>query len=958
MNPSADDIAMVVDSGLFDLDWYLRRHPGVSTIEDAIAHYLSAGASADLDPGPEFSSNHYLSVNPDVAAADMNPLLHYLQFGRVEGRRRYRIDAPPPHAVPAPFEKERAMIADTALFDADYYLATYDDVRSVGMEPLQHYLEYGAGEGRLPNPYFDTRYYQSVHMSPGDDTNPLVHYLASPLRSDFDTSARFDGHYYRARYVDAAASPLAPLDHFLRYGLMLGRRTMLPSPGALGEASVTDLRRVHCTVIVPVHNAVEAVAECLDALLEHTHFGEQDSLLVIDDASTDPGIAQLLQRLEGCLGIRVERHAQNLGYTRTVNCGLVLASRDDVVLLNSDTVVGPHWLRRLKATATAHERIGTVTAVSNAAGEFSVPAPGNRPPSGMIDGDALARAVEDTAAQPFEVPTGNGFCLYMRRAMLDAVGGFDEIAFPEGYGEENDLCMRAAAAGWTHWVEPTVYVRHRRSASFSERRDALAGVGFRRVCERHPHYEAAIRAISVSPGFIEARYRIGRQFQRLASGGYHPKPRILYVISTRIGGTPQTNADLMRAVAGRFDAYALASDGHRLELLRAGENGYELIERITLSEPLRFASHVSLEYDQAVCALLLRLGIDLMHVRHLVWHGLGLVETARSLGIPVVMSFHDYYCVCPSVHLLDNDAVFHASGVPGHAPNPLWHHDPTLLPMTPAGLAHWQRRMQQVLAGVSAFVTTSPTARRLICEALPGVAARADNFHIIPHGRDFERFLPGPEPVQARLGRPLRVLLPGNLSVHKGIELVHGLKALDVEGRIELHVLGNSPSALEDLVIEHGAYDRGEFADRVEAIAPDLAAVLSIWPETYCHTLTECWAAGLPVVGIDIGAVGERIREQGGGWLLEFPTDPVALYGLLIRLSDEPGDRAERIAEVGRWQAGPGRNGSTVAMAAQYQAIYRNCLEAIAHAQPAGSILQQAQTCSYNQGHQRYGDTS
>lgn len=936
MNPSADDITLVAESGLFDFEWYLQRHPDLPAIEDAVMHYLGGGGSPGLDPGPGFSSHRYLSANPDVAAVGMNPLLHYLRFGQAEGRLRFPIDGPPVSGAQSLFSEERALIAQTALFDADYYLETYTDVREAGIDPLQHYLEHGAAEGRLPNPYFDTRRYQAANMAPEDGTNPLIHYLASPQRNESDTSMRFDGRYYRARYPDAAASQLAPLDHYLRHGVTDGRRGVFPSAGEVWDVPVADLRATRCTVVVLVHNAAPAVADCLGALLEHTRFGAEDSLLVIDDASTEPEVAEVLRSLSERPGVGVLRQERNLGYTRTANRGLELAGNDDVVLLNSDTVVGPHWLRRLKATATSCARIGTVTAVSNAAGEFSVPAPGNAPPPEAGDSDMTARAVEDAGALPFEVPTGNGFCLYLKRAMIREVGGFDEVAFPEGYGEENDLCMRAGGLGWAHLVDPSVYVRHRRWASFGERRHALAEAGFRRVCERHPDYEGAIRAIGRTHGFIEARYRIGRQFRRLASGGYRPRPRILYVISTRVGGTPQTNADLMRAVAGEFDAYALASDGHMLELLRAGADDYEPIERIVLSEPLCFARHASLEYDQVVRKLLLRYGIDLLHIRHLAWHGLGLIDVARDLGIPTVMSFHDYYCVCPSVHLLDDDAVFHPRGVAAHAPNPLWHHDPTALSMAPERLAHWQRRMQHALAGASAFVTTSPTARRLICEALPEVAARADDFHIIPHGRDFERFLPGRAPTRTNSGRRLRVLLPGNLSTHKGVELVRACKALDSDDRIELHVLGSCPPELADLVVAHGNYPREDFLDRVEAIAPDLAGILSVWPETYCHTLTECWAAGLPAVGVDIGAVGERIGEYGGGWLLDFPADPKTLHRLLVRLSDEPVDRAGRIDEVARWQSWAGRDGSVASMAARYLVLYRHCLMGERYAARAG----------------------
>jgi hypothetical protein len=94
------------------------------------------------------------------------------------------------------------------------------------------------------------------------------------------------------------------------------------------------------TVIVPIHDAVEAVAECLASL--DRHFARDADVLLLDDASTDPRIDALLRQYEGRAAFRVHRNACNLGYTRTVNLGISLCAGRDVVLLNSDTVATPH----------------------------------------------------------------------------------------------------------------------------------------------------------------------------------------------------------------------------------------------------------------------------------------------------------------------------------------------------------------------------------------------------------------------------------------------------------------------------------------------------------------------------------------------------------------------------------------------------------------------------------------
>src|SRR3546814_6163818 len=92
----------------------------------------------------------------------------------------------------------------------------------------------------------------------------------------------------------------------------------------------------------------------------------------------------------------------------------------------------------------------------------------------------------------------------------------------------------------------------------------------------------------------------------------------------------------------------------------------------------------------------------------------------------------------------------------------------------------------------------------------------------------------------------------------KGSGLIAQIKQLDTSGQLQFHLLGTGDSDLKDCVVDHGAYERTQFAELAGAIKPHIAVVLSIVPETWCHTLTESWATGIPVFGIDRGAVGDR----------------------------------------------------------------------------------------------------
>src|SRR5437764_3575499 len=122
-------------------------------------------------------------------------------------------------------------------------------------------------------------------------------------------------------------------------------------------------------------------------------------------------------------------------------------SAPDVVLLNSDTIVTARWLEKLIDAAYSNGDVGTVTPLSNNATLCSVPQAfeENLVPSGF-DVASFAKHVGDVSARSYpRIPTGVGFCLYIKRALLDDIGLFDAQRFAGGYGEENDFCMRALA---------------------------------------------------------------------------------------------------------------------------------------------------------------------------------------------------------------------------------------------------------------------------------------------------------------------------------------------------------------------------------------------------------------------------------------------------------------------------------------------------------------------------------
>lgn len=216
-----------------------------------------------------------------------------------------------------------------------------------------------------------------------------------------------------------------------------------------------------CTIILPVFNGLSLVIDCLESVRAWTDL-EQHRMLIVDDCSDASTQAFLESTAREHANIRVLRNDTNLGFLAACNRGLASAETEAALLLNSDVVVSPGWLEAMLGCMNRDPRIAAVNPLTNRAEQISLDLPPGSNFLGM--NETLARG--EGAA--LDVVTPVGFCLLLRRAALDEVGGFDPV-YGRGYCEESDLCMRLLQAGWRTVVADDVYVYHRGGGTFVDR---------------------------------------------------------------------------------------------------------------------------------------------------------------------------------------------------------------------------------------------------------------------------------------------------------------------------------------------------------------------------------------------------------------------------------------------------------------------------------------------------------
>lgn len=737
------------------------------------------------------------------------------------------------------------------IFDVDYYIKSNTDVRRAAIPALAHYVIWGWREDRGPSKFFDPKFYKRKYRRRLPSTMPaIVHYwkvgrtlglLGNPVGSNF-------------WYTPAA-------------------------PDAASWATVSPAKKdasTRAVVIMPVYKGLEetlaAIYHCLESRGASAY-----SLLVINDCGPDQGLNDELSRLAGLDLFDYVVNSTNRGFVQTCNKGILNLSGDlDVVLLNSDAFVFPGWFDRMIAHADRDPNIATVTPLSNNATLCSYPLndADNFRSLELTPAELDVLAGETNAGIAVEVPTGVGFCFYMRRSVIDEIGALDHTAFRLGYGEENDFCMRAFEAGHKNVLAADIFVFHVGSVSFSEVKDENYNAGQLALAFKHPNYTLLTRQHMKADPAHHARMRLDRaRLERVLKGA-------VIFVTHNWGGGIDTYLDRMREeldAAGRMHLTLIARDRNFLVI--------EVCDRAALFVPNLATIDLRMDRD-FVLELLQALDPSLIHVNSLAgldWcHHAEMLKIIMSCGAPYRFILHDYSAISSIYNLVRPDGIY--VGLPD-----------------PGELAEWPR-----MASDGAFDRCPLELRRSMYHMFlskaetiefPSAAARDVFSHYYPDLLGEVVRHTDPFSTDKRAARPprngrIRIASIGAIGPHKGSNLLVAL-ARDSAARklgLDYCVVGytDQDEAMEAAgVTITGAYNSdAEAIDLLLEQQPDLVFISSVWPETYCYTLSFALSLGIPVAVFDIGAQAERAAEVSWSVRLDprLINAPAKLSGVLMEI--------------------------------------------------------------------------
>lgn len=654
-------------------------------------------------------------------------------------------------------------------------------------------------------------------------------------------------------------------------------------------------------IIIPIYNAYDDLVKCINSVKMNTDL-VANRLVLINDCSPDERIAKYINSL-ATENIIVIHNETNKGFSANVNKGFSCSDKNDVILLNSDTVVTKGWVEKLNACAHRDEMIATVTPLSNSADICSVPvfAKKNEIPKNYTI-DEMAELVEKHSLKRYpRIPVAIGYCMYIKRGAIDVVGKFDADTFQRGYGEENDFCFRAVLNGYYHVLCDDTYIYHSGSVSFTLLGKDVAS----KMAKQHSlilknRYPKQVRECAE---FVEenpiceiqnnVKFWIGMD---KIIDAYDVKKSTILFMSHRdfdadahdnIGGVQLHVKDLVNELKANYNVVVLARDCDKLAIsVYSGEKSGRFM--MSFESVNGFSTRYSYELRQLYKVILKAFNVSQVHIHHIEGMSVEMFNAAKELEIRLICSLHDHYFICPNVTLLTSDKTFCDGETDCNICKECLSNTSRIGSICKSVdfQVSYRKQNNQILNLCSQIIAPSEDLKRRYVKVYPNLA---DKIIVIPHGIK----LPDIE-VNAKIRNPkeaLRVAFLGGISEIKGSKLAYQMIK---NGRdIEWFIIGEiGDGALNSLNQKNlhklGAYKRDEIFSLLCDNKIDIVCISTILAETFCYTLSEAVGCRIPVVCFDIGAQGERVKSLKCGSVVPFNMDYTILLNEIRKIANTP----------------------------------------------------------------------
>jgi len=271
------------------------------------------------------------------------------------------------------------------------------------------------------------------------------------------------GNNYREGNLQIANLTKNELLHLFTYQyILIAQKKIAEGNHSLLHFEHNDVVSNLTSVVILTFNQLEYTKECVASLQKHTP--ELHEIIFVDNGSTDGTVKWLKALTQKNKNYQLIENKQNLGFAKGCNQGIKASHGEFILLLNNDVVVAQGWLSGLVDCLRHAPDAGIVGPMTNSISG----------PQQISDDSYQSVGDLDKYAGQFAEKYGHrriplrrivGFCMLFRRTLAEQIGGLDE-SFGTGNFEDDDLCLRAAVAGYKNYIAGDVFIHHFGSRSF------------------------------------------------------------------------------------------------------------------------------------------------------------------------------------------------------------------------------------------------------------------------------------------------------------------------------------------------------------------------------------------------------------------------------------------------------------------------------------------------------------
>ena len=327
---------------------------------------------------------------------------------------------------------------------------------------------------------------------------------------------------------------------------------------------------------------------------------------------------------------------------------------------------------------------------------------------------------------------------------------------------------------------------------------------------------------------------------------------------TNIGGTTMHVLDLIKNNDGNTNFFVITIINNTYFLVKIEKDLHQKIYDIGIKTKTDNYDVYDYDFYYRIKNIIKILNIDLIHIHHLAGFPCDLQYIVKD--IPTILTIHDYYLICSRYFLIDENDTYCSNKDANKCAS--------CINRKVINLKIRETAIANLLKNVDKIIFPDKSVLKEFKKYF-----NVNNYQIIPHGIDTTKF----KKFKYNLSKndnKINIAFVGYISKHKGYSYMYDLIKHNTNSNINYHLFGESINSSEfsncKNFFNHGIYNKLELPKLLNDNKIDLVLLLSVCPESFSYVLSEIEYAKIPVITIDIGALGSRVKKDKVGWVIPY----------------------------------------------------------------------------------------